>query len=119
MSDDVEHDLNDFHGAWWFLNEHPAFFHPKNARYNIYNEAFVSACLEIEVQKVCPKTRHIESDVSRNTMTEVWLECGPFVIHEGKITASHDWDLDCGAETFEEAIIILAKKVKEKYGDIK
>ena len=30
---------------------------------------------------------------------------------------THDIDLDCGGDTFEEAIIELAKLVKKYYGD--
>lgn len=30
---------------------------------------------------------------------------------------THDWDLDCGGDTIEEAVDVMYNLVKEKYGD--
>jgi hypothetical protein len=48
---------------------------------------------------------------------EVWLEIGAIYNDEEDERVCYDHSLDTGAGTFEEAIIILAQKVKEKYGD--
>jgi hypothetical protein len=68
-------------------------------------------------------------DDSKNTRFECWLELGPvewgyhqpeYEIKEGARCYKmhfHDVDLDCGAPTFDEALIKLARKVQKKYGD--
>ena len=94
----------DFYSAWQFLQEH-----------KIFNDMF-SYNLWFEVVKVEPETNAINYiDHSKNTKVQVWLEHGPYDAEWGACT--HDIDLDCGGDTFEEAIIKLAKLVKEKYGD--
>jgi len=73
------------------------------------------------------------------TFTEVWLEFGP-AHYDGDLeeelnanrenwqaeiypemycreNRSHDWELDCGAPTFDEALVKLANLVKRFYGD--
>lgn len=85
--------------AWNYLDNH-----------KIFDGHFVS-CLDIFVVKVNPKTDEIDDDENLNTKTEIWLECGAY----NKNYMCHDVDLDCGGNTFEEAIIKLAKLVKEKF----
>jgi hypothetical protein len=63
--------------------------------------------------KINPEKGRIDDNEKLNIATEVWLECGPYE----KSCLNHDVDLDCGAPTFEEAIIRLAKLVRRKYGD--
>lgn len=96
----------DFFDSFKFLSEHP-----------IFSDAF-SYCLDVDVVKVDPKTDRIEDDERRNTKTQVWLECGPAVIDvHGNAHSIHDLSLDCGGDTFETAIIQLAKLVEQKYGE--
>ena len=78
----------------------------------MFNERFQS-CLDVDVVKVNPKTNCIDDNDSLNTKIQIWLECGPYF--ENQIT--HDIDLDCGGNTFEDAIIKLAKLVKKYYTD--
>lgn len=83
-------------------------------------------CLDIDVSKVNPETGKIDDDKSKNTAIEVWLECGPWENPEDMKPeeiemfpngmATIDINLCCGAETFEKAIIQLAKLVLKKYG---
>jgi hypothetical protein len=76
--------------------------------------------LDIHYAKVDPETRRIEDDQSKNTVIEVWLETGPAMwedLANQYISNTHDTSLDCGGPTFDEALIVLANKVKEKYGD--
>lgn len=108
----------DFYKAWSFLDNHPMF------EYEGMNE--FRKCLDIDVVKVNLETKEIENNESKNTEIRVWLECGPYLrpqdLKEDERknwpygTCSHDYDLDCGASTFEEAIIALANLVMKKYG---
>lgn len=92
------HKIN-FYKAWNYLNNH-----------KIFNNDFMG-CLDIGVAKVNPKTNSIDNSFNKNTKVEVWLECGPW----DKECRIHDIDLDCGGNTFEEAIVKLADLVKNKY----
>jgi len=91
----------DFYESWRFLSEH-----------KIFNDSFEYDRLWTHVTKVNPETNMLDDDMSKNTKTVIWLECFP-----GKDeNYFHDMDLDCGGDTFEEAVIELAKLVKKKYG---
>ena len=108
-----------FTDAWYFLMYHPA-FKDKNG-----TERF-QECLDIHVATVNPTTHTIDDYDHKNTLMEVWLECGawldpvdvPEEIYWAKEGARlHDIHLDCGDTTFEKAIVKLAKKVIKQYGD--
>ena len=116
-----------FFNAWWFLLLHPAFIDGLGV--NDFQRA-----LDIEVAMVNPKTNSIDDNKNKNTKMQVWLECGKwekFTEEELKIinqqekkyaenqlgSFHHDVRLDCGGDTFEEAIIRLARLVKKHYGD--
>lgn len=70
----------------------------------------------------------IVEDKSKNKYVECWLEYGP-LSYDYTSGGTYDWDvvthlqhyhdiqLDCGAPTFDEALVILAKKVQRLYGD--
>lgn len=75
-------------------------------------------CLDIHVTKVNPITMEQDSNSELNTKTQVWLEFGKTYYSKiyNCVLTTHDYDLDCGGDTFEEAIIKLAKLVKNKYG---
>lgn len=126
VRDDYLRAPDDFHSAWWYLYHHPAF----------QEEPLISVfaqCLDVTVVRVNPGTERIEDDSTLNTATRVWLECGewqsPDALRKhlaGAIAVeemerlwrgvpSHDIDLDCGAATFEEAIVELARLVHDKY----
>lgn len=83
--------------------------------HTIFNEQFQYGCLEVQVVLVNPKTKEVDQNVNLNTEVNVRLECGPK--NEESDFFIHDYDLDCGATTYEEAIIKLAFLVKEKYGE--
>lgn len=104
--------------AWWFLQDHPAFFHPEYPEDSLGMGLFKQDCLDVDIQMVCPESLHIETDTSRNTHQRVWLEAGPYVADEwGEVVTSHDWRLDCGGDTFEEAVVKLSQLVIKHYGD--
>lgn len=74
--------------------------------------------LDIHYAKVNAVTRSTQ-DKPADTV-EVWLETGAAMWDDwanSYIGNVHDIALDCGAPTFDEALIILANKVMEKYGD--
>lgn len=72
-------------------------------------------CLDIDVVKVNPDTLEIDENEKLNTKVQVWLEFGGITKDEHLgLIPQHDIDLDCGADTFEEAIIELARLCKEK-----
>lgn len=120
---------NEFYEAWWWLFYHPAFFYHGAMK----GQPGFLYSLDISVQKVCPTTRRIEDDKSLNTQVEIWLEAGPYgdpVAAQEQFpegfpdnwadgVPSHDYELDCGGDTYEEAIITMASNVKKKYGDYK
>lgn len=89
----------DFYESFNYLENH-----------KIFAGAF-TCVLDIAVVKVNPETLEIDDDETKNTKINVWLECGP----KRENYFEHDIDLDCGGDTFEDAIIELAKLVKNKY----
>lgn len=93
--------------AWEFLNNHKYFKHPKE-EYNMFKY-----CLDIHVTKVNPVTKSTDHNLSERTETNVWLEAGKW-LDFGKV--NHDIKLDTGGKTFEEAIVNMAKLVKQNYG---
>ena len=123
--------FTDFYEAYHFVNNHYIFMthegyreicrsmtdHCLTLEDNIY---FVTSmytrfdkCLCIDVVKVNPETNRIDDNEEFNTKTQVWFECGSY----NDDYATHDTDLDCGGDSYEEAIIELANLVHKKYGD--
>ena len=90
----------EFYEAFWFLLTHP-----------IFENNFLD-CADFDAVKVNPATNRIDNDKALNTKTQIWIECGPF----DENIFCHDMDLDCGGDTFEEAICRLAELVRKKYG---
>ena len=86
-------DMEKFYEAFNFLKKHPIFRH------------HFQACLDVMVVIDAPEPQ----DEPR---TRVWFECGPY----NSVMIGHDYDLDVYADSYEEAIILLAEKVKDKYG---
>ena len=93
--------FENFYDAFHYLRKHEMF------------QGNFESCLDIEVVKVNPLTKSIDDDNSLNTEVNVWLECGKY----SQYVNWHDIELDCGGQTFEEAIVELANLVKKNYGD--
>lgn len=103
----------DFYEAYTFLLNH-----------NLVNKIIpgtsivanhLNECLTMDVVKVNPETSIIEINEELNTKTEIWLEFGEWCTQDK--VPYHDTNLDCGADTFEEAVIILANLVDAHYND--
>lgn len=93
----------DFYTAWNFLANHKMFNH------------WFEEKLWFDVVKVNPDTNMIDDDPNKNTKVQIWLEHGAW--EEEIEDCCHDIDLDCAGNTFEEAIIELARLVKKYYTD--
>ena len=140
--------FKNFYDAWRYLNTTEVFWH-KNLEKGFsgwYRDEngkldfnMFQRCLDIDVEKVNPKTCRIDDNNKLNTKVRVWLECGePYCLRDdcdtqGRLNWEITWaknngldpdeyldevhynshiiDYDCGGDTFEEAIVNLANKV--------
>jgi hypothetical protein len=126
---------NDFYNAWHYLDNHPAFWRFQGAdkrlaptelihERRLRHERRLTESVDIDVVKVNPNSQRHEDDNALNTQTQVWVEMGKWSWPE-EITDSpntwerhyHDPDLDCGADTIEEAIITAAIYLHTCYGN--
>ena len=96
---------------------------------------FHGRTIDIDWAYVDPTTKRIEDEDTRNTHFEVWVEAGPPFDEEAyakemgteaqappggwnwmnKWGSTHDYDLDCGADDLETALLILADLVDVFY----
>lgn len=98
-----------FYKAWWWLTD---------------SHEWATLKMHIDVVKVHPKLKRVVNDEKKNTLVNYWIEGGPWEKSTKKEIASgfpeymptHDIRLDCGADTFEEAVTKYAKLVKKFYG---
>lgn len=113
--------LDTFYDCWWYLNETKFYLdHNNSVLDGLESESMFTSSLDIEIVKVDPKTDCIDFDhPEKNTKTRVWLESGEQWLDTtfGNVWRNncHNVNLDTGADTFEEAIIKLARKVQTKY----
>ena len=113
--------FSDFYEAFNFLRNHKLCeckINQGNRRKSVVN--YFDRCLSISVVKINPETDEIDANMSNNTKTEVWLEFGRAFIDYSitdDVMFEHDYRLDCGGDTFEEAIIKLANLVDQFYYD--
>lgn len=105
--------FKDVEVAWEYLYKHKIFQVPIDENYSV---SWFTRALDIQIVKVNPDNDTLEDNKELNTKIQVWLECGPINKEENKYILTHDYDLDTGADTFEDAILLLANKVKEIYG---
>lgn len=88
--------------------------HPK---FNKVGEAG-GITVELTPMMVDPEDDHVKINQTRNTKLVWWVET---LIYQwdgsiGEYISVHDWDLDCGGDTAEEAVSALYELVKGKYG---
>jgi hypothetical protein len=109
--------------SWNYLNGHPMFWLFRSRRpdddrppnnYGLLNHGDAFPRMSIDV---------ILTRVSEEDGTEIRLEAGKWDLFErdhGGVTFHahyHDYELDCGAPTYEEAIVKLARLVWDRYGN--
>lgn len=124
--------MKSFYEAYNWLERHPVFFTPKPMTDDGDNYSLEGFCksLEMAVVLVDPATKQLSKDPSKNTQVQVFLEVGLWTSLEGaKDLRLHriytDWtprpprdeDLSSQGDTYEAAIIQLANKVLDKYGE--
>jgi len=86
-----------------------------------HDGALIRGWPEIIPHRVCPETGRHEDDAARNTRTEWWYEFGPEKLLPGEDGEGdcpwHDYALDGGGATYEDAVIALARAIYDKYGN--
>jgi len=100
--------MEKFYESWRYLNKLEIIMH---------NElSLFEKSLSVQVTKINPATLEIDDDEKLNTKVVIRLEFGEIIFTEDtkKIEAVHDPELDVAADTFEEAIIELARLCREK-----
>lgn len=114
--------------AYYYLDNHPAFWkfenerihpdYPVNHVSHLWHECAWEhdGIIRVDPHLVCPETNRIEEDEARNTAVRWWYEFGPVTLFAPHSTF-HDYLLDGGADTFEECVIQIARKVWENYGN--
>lgn len=97
------------HDKYWKIISHPAFI----------NRDGVEVSIQIEPHMICPTTNRIEKYKPLNSKMQLWVEMiVPWQSEEGgKFVSCHDWELDCGGDTWSEAICALYDLVLKRYGD--
>lgn len=93
----------EFYKTWWWLEEN----HPWSLRK-----------IDIALMKVNPETGKVDDNSLKNTKMEYWIEGGPYENDDDAgLIQTHDPKLDCGGDTFEEAIMKYAELIREHYGE--
>lgn len=132
---------NDFVNATWFIMEHPAFYEfqhddgvmPPQERIHekhLLQDAWhLPSSFDVLVTRVNPLTGEVDDDESLNTQPEVWVEMGKrswpgtggWPVNDGeqfsRDSSTHDYTLDCGAGSYELAIITAAVYLHTAYGN--
>ena len=117
------------YNAYYYVANHPMFysFKPwKNAQDGVpaVHERHLDhesgwTYVHIDPHMVNPVDNKISDDPHLNTKLEWWYEFGPTLFHEnmGAGVSGHDHHCDGGADTYDEAIIKVAKAIHEAYGN--
>lgn len=100
-----------FVDKYWWIYDHPK-----------CNPEGKPPIVEIVPVMVNPETNRIEKAAERNTKPRWWVE---FMTYETcemengvfRLLPHHDWDLDCGGDSYEAAVEALYEKVLNKYGN--
>lgn len=116
MSNPIPSDLIDRRNLIRQLKEHMIWEHPE------HKIGCFSDLVWIDLAYVNPRNNIISDDDSLNTKPEVWIEAGPYVdasewgfSHSDRWVKSHDYRLDCGGDTLEEALCELFVLVNRYY----
>jgi hypothetical protein len=118
-----EEEPDSFWNAWWWLQKHPIFWyfgrmlagHPPMHERNLCNDRGVDEGLEFRPAMVDPVTRRVEKPRSRNTQLEIWVEVFP-TSFRNKDVRLHDVDCDTGGDTYEQAVVNVAREIYNAHG---
>lgn len=132
---------SDFVNATWYIMNHPAFYeflgddgvtppHERTHEKNLSQDAWhLPSSFDVLVTRVNPLTGEVEDDESLNIEAEVWIEMGKrswpgtggWPLNKGeqysRDSSTHDYKLDCGAGSYERAIVIAAVYLHTAYGN--
>jgi len=121
-----------FVSAWRYLDGHPIYWRllasdDKLPAWHMahleHGYGFSNGGIWVSVTRVNPATGSISEDPALNTRTEVWLETGEWSWavdekrHISCETHYHNYKLDCGGTTYEEAVVEMARNVHRFYGN--
>ncbi len=116
-----EQNPDDFYNAWMWVHHHPIFwyFAPRRRHEStLCWERGTDEGLEFRVVKTDPETKRIEDDEERNTLTQVWVEVFPSSLKDdGRDGRLHDYLCDTGGDTYEEAVIEVAREIYGRHGN--
>lgn len=103
--------MNNVDKYYWIIN------HPK-----LHKGVIGQASIELSPQMVNPVTNEVDSNKALNTKQEWWVEVSEgneYYDPEDKYSCrtAHDWDLDTGGDTAEEAIANLYELVLSRHGE--
>lgn len=110
----------DFWVAWHWLNEHPLFYrftmglHEKGL---LENRGILDGCIEVTPAKVNPETGERSEDPTKNTKLEFWVEVFTVGSWGADCTNVHDYECDTGGDTYELAIVAVAKEIYQRHGN--
>lgn len=119
------------HHAWWYVQLHPMFYAfedwPSSLREGLalaHEKHLIQdgwKFVEIRPHMVNPATNDISDDATLNTRLAWWIEAGPSLFqHMGGADmgiAGHDTDLDSSADTYDDAIVKIARMIYAVYGN--
>jgi hypothetical protein len=115
-----ERQPDNFWYAWWWLQKHPVFwyFGPKRQHEStLCWERGVDEGLEFRPTLVDPDTRKVSKKRSRNTHMEVWVEVFMTSFRgDSRDIRLHDTECDTGGDTYEQAIVNVAREIYNKHG---
>lgn len=115
-----EANQDDFYAAWMWLHHHPIFWYFGSAHRHeraLCADRGVDEGLEFRPAMVDPETRRVEDEPERNTHLEIWVEVFPSSMgDDGRDGRLHDYVCDTGGDTYEAAVIDVAKEIYERHG---
>lgn len=120
MAERYEANPENLHAAWYWLNNHPIFYYFSNEKWRhestLCDNRGVYEGLELLPALVDKDTRQIDGP-PENAEIEIWVEVFPSSLTCGRNDIRlHDYELDTGAPTYEEALIKVAGLIYERHG---
>lgn len=77
---------------------------------------YTQGTIELTPHMVDPRDGHIKEDNELNTKLEWWIEFSKLAA-DGDGIQTHYWELDCGGDSAEDAVLALYNLMLTLYGD--